>query len=40
MSHQEEYHDKIAERQSDKETVDTQLDNLMEYIFGEFREVE
>lgn len=39
MTHQEEYHDKMAERQSDKETVDTQLKNLLEYVFGD-REVE
>jgi hypothetical protein len=39
MTPQEEYHDKMAERQSDEETVDTQMDNLMEYVFGD-REVE
>jgi len=39
MSHPEEYHDKMAERQSDEETVDTQLKNLLEYVFGD-REVE
>ena len=39
MTHQEEYHDKMAERQSDEETVDTQFKNLLEYVFGD-REVE
>tara|TARA_B110000967_G_scaffold135760_1_gene138607 strand:+ start:177 stop:347 length:171 start_codon:yes stop_codon:yes gene_type:complete len=38
---QKQYDDRFASHQSSKETVDKQVENLLEYVFGdEFKEVE